>query len=119
MVLHETTMENSLEFVWLCMKTCRKDSNWICLILQEIYFRTIFCMIITDLSGFACNDNMDLSGYARNVIFCNGKTLGSSMLLHESMMYTDVNHNGLHTGTDISEITKSGFVCFCKKAPHM
>jgi len=53
---------------------------------------------------------MDLSGYARNVIFCNGKTLGISMLLHKSMTYTDANHNGLHTGTDISEITKSGFV---------
>ena len=37
---------------------------------------------------------MDLSGYARNVIFCNGKTLGISMLLDESMMYTDANHNG-------------------------
>jgi len=40
------------------------------------------------------------------------------MLLHESMMYTDANHNGLHTGTDVSEITKSGFVWFCKIAPH-
>jgi len=25
----------------------------------------------------------------------------------------------LHTGTDISEITKSGFVWFCKKAPQL
>jgi len=61
---------------------------------------------------------MDLSGYARNVLFCNGKTLGIYMLLDESTMYTDANHNGLHTGTDISEITKSGFVWFCKNAPQ-
>jgi len=45
--------------------------------------------------------------------------LDISMLLDESMMYTDANHNGLHTGTDKSEITKSGFVWFCKKAPQM
>jgi len=44
---------------------------------------------------------MDLSSYARNVIFCNGKTLGSpiSMLLHERMMYTYAIHNGLQCAT--------------------
>jgi len=62
---------------------------------------------------------MYLSGYAQNVLFCNGKTLGIYMFLHESTMYTDANHNGLHTGTDIFEITKSGFVRFCKKAPQL
>jgi|SRR6218665_16788 len=62
---------------------------------------------------------MDLSDYARNVLFCNGKMLGINKFLHKSTMYTDTNHNGLHTGTDISEITKSGFVWFCKKAPQM
>src|SRR6218665_1089880 len=61
---------------------------------------------------------MDLSDYARNVLFCNGKMLGINKFLHKSTMYTDTNHNGLHTGTDISEITESGFVWFCKKAPQ-
>ena len=52
-------------------------------------FSNNFLHDITDLSGFAWNDNMDLSGYARNVRFCNGKTLGIYILLHESMMYTE------------------------------
>jgi len=62
---------------------------------------------------------MDLSGYAQNVIFCNGKTAVIYMLLHQSTPYVDANNNGPHAGTDISEITKSGFVWFCKKAPQM
>jgi len=37
------------------------------------------------------------------------------MLLHESTMCTDANHNGLHTGTDISEITNRYFSGFAKK----
>src|SRR6218665_2216555 len=59
---------------------------------------------------------MDLSGYARNFLFCNGKSLGIYMLLHQSTTYADANNNGLHAGTDNYEITKSGFVWFCKKA---
>src|SRR6218665_3240575 len=47
--------------------------------------------------------------------FAMEKTLGISMLLHESMMRTDANHNGLHTGTDISEITKLDLSGFAKK----
>jgi len=34
-------------------------------------------------------------------------------------VHTDANNNGLHAGNDISEITKSGFVWFCRKAPQM
>jgi len=32
---------------------------------------------------------MDLSGYARNVLFCNGKSLGIHILLHQSTKYAD------------------------------
>jgi len=57
-------------------------------------FSNDFLLDITDLSRFAWNDYMDMSGYARNVLFCNGKTLGIYMLLHQSALYVDANHNG-------------------------
>ena len=60
---------------------------------------------------------MDLSGYARNVLFCNEKSLGIYMLCIKAQCMPMQNNNGLHAGTDISEITKSGFVWFCKNAP--
>src|SRR6218665_3782045 len=112
MVLHETTMENTLE---LCTKTCRKDSKWICLIFQETCFRTIFCTIRQIYLFFHETTIWICLVMHENVLFCNGKTLVIYVFLHE----TDANHNGLHTGTDISEITKSEFVWFCKKAPQL
>src|SRR6218665_844448 len=79
-------------------------------------FSNDFLHDITDLSGFARNDNIDLSGYARNVIFSNGKTLGIFILLHESMMYTDANHNGLYTQVLISlKLQKVDLSGFAKK----
>ena len=76
---------------------------------------------ITDLSGFACNDNVDLTGYARKIIILQWETLGICLLLHEGTVYTDANNNGLLADRPraISEMTKTGFVWFCKKAPQM
>ena len=125
LVLHDIT--DLYGFAW----NDNGEVLWICLVMHEnlskrqqmdfsdfarnLFLRDFF-HDITDLSGFAWNDNMDLSGYARNVLLCNGKTLGIYMLLHQSTMYADANHNGLHSGP---QITISGFVWFCRKAPHI
>ena len=62
---------------------------------------------------------MDLTGYAQKVIFCSEKTFSTYLLLHEITVHTDASNNGLHAGSDISEITKSGFVWFCRKASQL
>jgi len=50
---------------------------------------------------------------------CNGKTVVIYVMLHQSTLCVDANNNGLHAGTDISEIPKSGSVWFCKAAHQL
>jgi len=57
---------------------------------------------------------------ARKVISCNEKTAGLAYAFicfcikaRSTLLVHWCNNNGLHSGTDISEITKRGFVWFC------
>jgi len=101
-------------FVWLCTKTRRKDNKWICLILEEIYFCTVkrICLVLHGTTLGICLVMHEISYFAMEKRY----RYRTYMLLHQSTMYTDANHSGLRAGTDISQIAKSGFVRFCRKA---